>query len=72
MEKSEISLSLDGEATRLEMVTATLIALDTAMVEGKSAIEPTAFSIPCLILKEISENITSLVNKLFEKGNKAA
>lgn len=66
MKERDIYFELDDATTRLEMITQTIMALDTAMSEGSTKLGANVIYFPSAALYEISKEIGELVDQLIE------
>lgn len=60
---------LEEAAGELELLDATFSALNVAMCDGKTVVDSNAFVLPYYKLHDISQAITAICEKMFEKIN---
>lgn len=58
---------LEEAAAELELISATLYVLNIAMCDGKTLVDSNAFVLPCCKLHDISQTITAIHKKMFDK-----
>lgn len=58
---------LEEAAAELELISATLYALNIAMCDGKTLVDSNAFVLPCCKLHDISQTIIAIHKKMFDK-----